>query len=538
MSIKILDCTLRDGGYVNNWEFGKCNIENIISKLSSSNIEVIECGFLSDSNVWTKDQSKFNSISEMEEYIVNPNKHTMYVGMINYGEFDVNDIPEYEQSLISGIRLVFHKHQVDEAIEYAEKLIKKGYKVFIQPMVTINYSDKELLELVEKVNNIKPYAFYIVDSFGVMKQNDLKRMFYLIDNNLNENICVGYHAHNNLQLAYSNAQSLINIETSRCIIIDSSVFGMGRGAGNLNTELFTNYLNDTIEKNYVIEPLLEIIDDILNAIYVENYWGYSLAHYLSAKFNCHPNYASHLSDKNVLTINEISDILRMVESDKKANFDRGYIEKLYLNYQENNINDTVDIEILKKELEGSTILILAPGKSIKEYSEDIKGDIKSENMVTIAINFVPEDIEIDYLFMSNLKRYHNINEFYNIDNLYNKLILTSNIKEISKGRLVVNYNSLLNEFCGVEDNAGLLLIKLLIKCNVKNIVLAGFDGYSYEYALNYANKNLTLPMNAKNVSNLNKNMKLAIEYFANKIQMNFITPSKYNCHKQIELQAQ
>ena len=65
--IKILDCTLRDGGYVNNWEFGKCNIENIISRLSSSNIEVIECGFLSNSSVWTKDQSKFNSISDMEE---------------------------------------------------------------------------------------------------------------------------------------------------------------------------------------------------------------------------------------------------------------------------------------------------------------------------------------------------------------------------------------------------------------------------------------------------------------------------------------
>lgn len=535
MSIKVLDCTLRDGGYINNWSFGKINIETIISKLSSSNIEIVECGFLSNKEIWSEDQSKFNTIKDMEKYIVNPNKNTMYVGMINFGEFDINDIPDYKQGIVSGIRLVFHKHQVNGAIEYASKLVKKGYKVFVQPMVTINYSDKELLELVEKANNIKPYAFYIVDSFGVMKQQDLKRMFYLIDNNLQENICIGYHAHNNLQLAYSNAQSLISIQKSRCIIIDSSVFGMGRGAGNLNTELFTNYLNDSIEKKYIIEPLLEIIDDILNAIYIENYWGYSLAYYLSAKFNCHPNYSSYLSDKNVLTINGISDILRMIDIDKKSNFDKEYIEKLYLKHQENNINDIVDIEVLRQELKDKTALVMAPGKSIKEYSQYIKENIDRKKIVTIAINFVPQDIEIDYLFISNAKRYHSINESNDIDKLYDKLILTSNIKDISKSRLIVNYNNLVNEFSNVEDNSGLLLIKLLIKCNVKKIVLAGFDGYSYDYALNYARKDLNLPMRQKNIRMLNKNMRLAIEYFSKDIEMNFITPSRYDYHKQIEL---
>ena len=527
MRVKILDCTLRDGGYVNNWEFGKTNIKTIISKLSDSNIEIVECGFLSNNNIWTKDQSKYNSLHEMEKYILNPNKNTMYVCMINIGEFDINDIPEYTDGLISGIRLAFHKHQIQDAIEYASKLIEKGYKVFIQPMVTINYSDKELLDLVEKVNIIKAYAFYIVDSFGVMKQNDLKRLFYLIDNNLKKDICIGYHPHNNLQLAYSNAQSLINIQPSRTIIIDSSIFGMGRGAGNLNTELFTTYLNGAIEKKYITQLFLEIIDDILNPIYTENYWGYSLAHYLSAKFNCHPNYASYLSDKNVLNINGINDILRMIDIDKKSNFDKQYIENLYLKYQENNIDDINDIDSLVKEFEKKQILVLAPGKSINEYSDNIKENIKNGNIVTISVNFISEDIETDYIFISNSKRYNSINEKYDLKKVKNKLILTSNIKNIDNSRFVINYNSLLNKFDDVEDNSGLLLIKLLIKCNVKSIIFAGFDGYHYDYELNYARNDLKLSMNKKSIRDLNNNIKLAIEHFSKQVNIKFITPSKY-----------
>lgn len=528
MDVKILDCTLRDGGYVNDWEFGKLNIESIISKLSNSNVEIVECGFLSNKKSWSVEQSKFNSIAEIEKYIINPNKETMYVGMINFGEFDIDEIPEYKKGLISGIRVVFHRYEVEKAIEFSKKIIEKGYKVFIQPMVTINYSDKELLDLVEKSNSIKPYAFYIVDSFGVMKQNDLTRMFYLLDNNLDKDIFIGYHAHNNLQLAYSNAQSLTNIHTLRKIIIDASIFGMGRGAGNLNTELFTNYLNINLGKKYVIDPLLEIIDDILNNIYQEHYWGYSLAHYLSATFNCHPNYASYLDDKNVLTISAISDILRAIPIYKKTNFDKSYIESLYSDYQKNNINDILDIELLRKRFKNKEILIIAPGKSIDEYHDKIKEYCNNKDIIVIGLNFIPKDIKTDYIFISNLKRYHYFEELKQIGNLEDKLILTSNIKTNQVGKLVVNYNDLLNQFCKVEDNSGLLLIKLLIKCGVKEISFAGFDGYSYEYYSNYATKELNLSMKQKNIKELNRSMKLALEYFNKDINMKFITPSKYN----------
>lgn len=118
-------------------------------------------------------------------------------------------------------------------------------KNFVQVIVSLGYSDEELLNLIKKVNRIRPYAFYTVDSFGTMKNKDLIRTFY----NLEQHIYIGYHAHNNMQLAYSNAQTLAEIPTKRELIIDSSILGMGRGTGNLNTKIFVVYLNKVEEKN-------------------------------------------------------------------------------------------------------------------------------------------------------------------------------------------------------------------------------------------------------------------------------------------------
>ena len=109
-------------------------------------------------------------------------------------------------------------------------------------MVSLSYTDEEFLDLIRRVNELEPYAFYIVDSFGMMKRKDLTRLFYLVEHNLNENIKIGFHSHNNMQLAYSNAQSLVDLHSDRELIIDASVYGMGRGAGNLNTELFVQYM--------------------------------------------------------------------------------------------------------------------------------------------------------------------------------------------------------------------------------------------------------------------------------------------------------
>ena len=130
-------------------------------------------------------------------------------------------------------------------------------------MVTKNYSDLEFLSMIEKINKLNPYAFYIVDSFGSMTLDEFHKYLILTNNNLNINISLGYHSHNNMQLAFSNAISMCNMNLKRDIILDSSIYGIGRGAGNLNSELMADFLNKTYSKNYNILPLLEIIDELL-----------------------------------------------------------------------------------------------------------------------------------------------------------------------------------------------------------------------------------------------------------------------------------
>ena len=147
--------------------------------------------------------------------------------MIDFGQYNLAELNYIQSSFLFVIRLAFHK-QDSKNIETSCKIIKeKGYHLFLQPIVTVNYTDEELLELIDFTNKIEPYAFYIVDSFGSLKKNDLQRMLYLIDNNLKQNVILGFHSHNNLQMAYSNAQVVTQLQTNRKIIIDSSIFGMG-----------------------------------------------------------------------------------------------------------------------------------------------------------------------------------------------------------------------------------------------------------------------------------------------------------------------
>ena len=359
--IMILDCTLRDGGYINGWYFGERTIKKIISKLSKSNIDIIECGFLEEED-FDENKTLYNSVERIREYIEPKNENVMYVGMIAQPYISIDKISDCDGTSIDGIRVTFHENEVEEALIYGKQLMEKGYKVFIQPVGTTSYSDSNLLELIEKVNALKPYAFYLVDTLGIMYKNDLLRMFHLLENNLDESISIGFHSHNNLQLSFSNAQELLMVHTKRNIIIDSSVLGMGRGAGNLCTELITHYINENIEGKYDTIPLLEIIDEHLSNIFTETKWGYSIPYYLAAVNFCHPNYASYLINKQTISVKSINTILKQIPMKKRDIYDKQFIEDLYINYQSHFINDSENLEVVKNLIGERKILITCTGK--------------------------------------------------------------------------------------------------------------------------------------------------------------------------------
>lgn len=327
-NIKILDCTLRDGGYINNWEFGYQNIQTIISLLNSAHIDFIETGFMRY-GINNPEQSLYGNFQQIKGFISpNINSDKLF-GMIALGEFPIEKVPEAKDSLIKGIRLIFKKHQLSQALTYCKTLKNKGYKLFINPTFIDQYSDEELFNLIGEINKINPYAMTIVDSMGVLKEKELLHIHNIIDNNLNESIALGFHSHNNLKLSFSNAQCLLKANASRELIIDSTVFGMGRGAGNICTELLTQYLNDNYNGEYNLVPILKIVEEIINPIFKKQPWGYSVPYYLAAINHCHPNYAKYLIDKQSVSIDVINQILTAIPNEKKAIYDSELIEKMY-----------------------------------------------------------------------------------------------------------------------------------------------------------------------------------------------------------------
>lgn len=519
--IQVLDCTLRDGGYCNECRFGFKNTQKIIRGLVEANIDIVECGFLTSKVQYEKDVTRYTSVDEIAPVIPENRHGKVFVALMNYGEYDPADLPDHTGESLDGLRVAFHKKDRFAAMDVCRAIKEKGYKVFIQAMVSLSYSDEEFLDLIHRINDLEPYAFYIVDSFGMMKKNDLIRLFYLVDHNLKSTIKIGFHSHNNMQLAYSNAQNLVDIHTDRDLIVDSSIYGMGRGAGNLNTELFVEYLNDNAGGNYSIKPLLTIIDQILNGFYQRNYWGYSLPNYLSASHYAHPNYALYLDNKKTLTVEAMNDIFDMMDEEKRYSYDKAYIEELYLKYMATGKVQEEHLAELKSKIEGNEVLIIAPGTSCKEEKEKIISFVKTSGAVTISINFDYPEYNTDYIFLSNLRRYRELEE-----SKRSKCIITSNIPSVD-AYLQTKYRELLNEVEAVEDNAGLMLIKLLMHLGAKKVFIAGIDGYSVDPTENFADKKMNFYTKKATFETMNVGLTSVLKQLKQQIEIEYLTTPKY-----------
>ena len=519
--IQVLDTTLRDGGYCNKWNFGISPIRKIIKELTEANIEIVECGYLSNQQPYERDNTLFRKVEDLRNVLPEDRKKAMFVCMINYGEYAIEELPDYEPDGIDGFRIAFHKRDMVGAVKFCAQIMEKGYKVFVQPMVTLAYTEIEFLQLIDWINDIQPYAFYIVDSFGMMKNKDLARIFYIVEKNLDSSVLIGYHAHNNLQLAYSNARMLSEILTKRDLIIDSSVFGMGRGAGNLNTELYVEYLNDTRNAGYKSPCLFRIIDEILMPVYHRNYWGYSLPYYVSAINGCHPNYASFLDGRKTLTIEDMDIIMKKIADEKKLIYDSEYIEQLYLEFMTRDSEYEEADKKFETLVNNRNILLVAPGNSINEQLHKIERCIEKNNPVIITINFVYEKLKEDFVFVSNIRRFQELER-----EKYPKTIITSNI---SSGNVYMklNYASYISDEMSVQDNAGLMLINYLSGKNVKRIFLAGFDGFSADPEQNYIDKNMAQLVNKDIMGSINYGFSKMLKKYSENVSIEFVTEAKY-----------
>lgn len=525
----VLDCTLRDGGYVNNFSFGIKTIKNIIRGLVSSHIDIIEVGFLKDEE-FNEDRSIFNSVENISHILPINRANSIFVAMIAFGEIPIEKISNYFPNSIDGIRLTFHKPDLVEALQFAMNLKEKGYKIFIQPVGINSYSDFELIELIISVNKIAPYAFYIVDTLGILNKKSITYLFGLVDNNLSKDIKIGYHSHNNLQLAFSNAQEMIEWSTNRSIILDSSILGMGRGAGNLCTELIIYYINSNILNSYNPSCILELIDNEILRIFSETPWGYNTPYFLSSMHKCHPNYATFLLSKQTIPATSINNILSNISDEKRDLYDKDYIEFLYKKHLSSEIDDSYSITKLRELFCSHSVLILGAGMSVIKEKSIIDSFVKKENPLVVSVNFIDPvyDQSSNVAFFSNSKKFIAAASELTISK--KTLIVTSNIlSQINFSPVIpINYSSLLLSNENVFDNAGLMLINLLLKLGVTNIFLAGFDGFSNS-ASDYINQHLFFNEERKDIiDRKNLAMREEINKFKKLLNISFITNSLYD----------
>lgn len=308
--VEILDCTLRDGGYVNDWQFGDNAAKDIVRLLSQTNVDYVEVGFIKLCD-YVANKIQFNKMDQITKLFKPTKQKLSLIVEVGYG-YPVSSFPERSENTVDLVRVIMWKRMLKEGMDYCRELKKRGYEVGVQATRTEQYSDEEFADFIEMFNEINPKAIYIVDTFGLLTKNDLLKYATIADKHLADGIRMGYHAHNNMQQAFSNAIAFTEKEWKHDIMLDASVMGMGRGAGNLPLELYFKYQNETNNYNYQIEQLYEIVDKYLMKFYKDTPWGYSIPYLLSALNGRNPSYVDYLINKN-LTTSQISIIFNEMQ---------------------------------------------------------------------------------------------------------------------------------------------------------------------------------------------------------------------------------
>ena len=532
-NVKILDCTLRDGGRIVNCEFPDNEIKEITKYLVDAKIDIIEVGFLRSKKVieYKRNSTFFTDVNQICPFLDKNKKDVMYVAFIDYGMFDISDLKPYDGKSIDGIRFGFTKRDFDnnyDDILKCMRIIKEnGYKLFIQGVNSLNYSEKEILELVDLVNEVHPYSFGIVDTYGAMYVDDVDRIYGLIDRNMDSDICINFHSHNNYQLSFALAQEVIRLSNGiRKVIIDATLGGMGKVAGNLNTELIVDFLARKKQYDYNLDDILDVIDDYIYKYSLKYKWGYSVPAMMAGIYKSHPNNIIYLTEKFRLESKDIGNILSLIEPQMRQQYDYDNIEQVYIEYIANKVDDNKTITKLKEMVSEREVLVLVPGHTLNTHKDLIFRYIMTNHPLIISVNFISE-YDDSWAFFGNQKRYNIMKE----KRSNQPIIISSNINgELND--MVVNYYSIISQGHKYFENSTIMLLKLLGRLDVQKIAIAGFDGFDVSLQSNYTDSSFQNDRHIGEFEVLNaeimKMYKDFVDALEGKCDVKLITPSRYH----------
>lgn len=500
---QVLDCTIRDGGYINDWQFDKKLVRETYRALSKSGVDYIEIGYRGTEKYFNKDEYgiwRFSPEEVIREVISNIDGAKLAL-MADYGKIDPGDFCAARDSVVELVRVAAHKDCLKEAIEVLGQIKKKGYKVSLNAMDYNNLSENERDELIAMLKGTAIDYIYVVDSYGSLFPYQIKP---IVEPLLSvPNIKVGFHPHNSLQMAFANA-----LEAMRCgvHILDSTIYGMGRAAGNLPTEIIISFLEKEKKDRYNSIPLLNIIDRYFVSLLNENKWGYQLPYMLSGMFQCHPDYAKSLVDSHEYTIEDIWKAMEYINAKKPVGFSKKTLDDLI---SEGIMQGPVNQH--KKSAKGKPgssspaksnnhlvpyidrhkrrdFLILANGPSLKEYRDKINTFIIKYDPVILGANYMGDLFKPHYHAFANKRRF---TSYVDTVNPESKLLLGPSIsEEMIKEYTDRDYERLcfidvLNPNFDIHEGlittncrtVAVLLLGAAIVMGAQRIFAVGMDGY-------------------------------------------------------------
>lgn len=531
--IQLLDCTLRDGAYIVDSMFGESSIKGIIKKLYDANIDIIECGWLKN-KAHEAGSTFFHIPEDIRKYIGEKKRDSILVAMIDWDRYDLSQLPVCDGTSIDAIRIVFPHDHYKEGIALGKIIADKGYQVFLQAANTLGYSDDELVELAREVNKIRPVALSIVDTFGAMYGSDLEHIFEILDKHMRKEIKIGLHSHNNQQMSFSLSIRFAELleESGRAGIIDASLCGMGRGAGNATTELAANYLNRKHHGNYDMNAILDTIDVYMGYYQAKYRWGYSTPYFIAGMYCTHVNNIAYLLENHRANAKDMNNIIEAMPPEDRTRYDYDLLEKKYLEYCDQAVDDEETLKTLADTIGEHPVLLLFPGRSAVEQHERIQKYIDAEAPVVIGVNAITEGYDYSYLFFGNQGRYAYAKEVYAEQFRDNQKIVTSNIKtKAQEKEWIVNFSSLIKRGWEHFDNSGIMCLRLLNRLRVKRVMLAGFDGFNGSYEASYADTKLPHIDPGKKWEDLNEEIRDMLRDFktaaGGRMEIGFLTESVY-----------
>ena len=293
--IKVFDCTIRDGGLVNNFHFTDDFVKAHYETCVAAGIDYMEIGKNNSPTIMSEEEfGPWNFCKEEDiRRIVGNNDTNMKIAvMSDIGRTVNEELLPAEESVVDMIRIATYIHQIPAAIELVEEAHAKGYETTINIMAISKSFDDELNEVLEAVAKSSVDVIYIADSFGSFYPEQINKLTekYLKVAQANGKQ-VGIHAHNNLQLAYANTIEALTYGTS---FLDVTISGLGRGAGNCPMELLIGFLKNP---KYKLMPVLKFIEEFIIPLEKELDWGYSIPYMLTGQLNEHPRPAMKARDE-------------------------------------------------------------------------------------------------------------------------------------------------------------------------------------------------------------------------------------------------